>query len=76
MLSKQGLLGGQKIVKLDFCEDCVFGKQRRVKFKIVVHRTKGTLDYVHSDLWGPSRVVSKGGSRYMLTFIDDFSRKV
>lgn len=26
VLSKQGLLGGQKTVKLDFCEDCVFGK--------------------------------------------------
>jgi len=35
------------------------------------------LDYIHSDLWGPSRVPSKGnGSHYMLTFIDDFSRKV
>ena len=76
MLSKQGLLGGQKTVKLDFCEDCVFGKQHRVKFSTAIHRTKGTLDYVHSDLWGPSRVVSKGGSHYMLTFIDDFSRKV
>ena len=76
VLSKQGLLGGQKTVKLDFCEDCVFGKQRRVKFSTAVHRIKGTLDYVHSDLWGPSRVVSKGGSPYILTFIDDFSRKV
>ncbi|GJR45460.1 retrovirus-related pol polyprotein from transposon TNT 1-94 [Tanacetum coccineum] len=28
------------------------------------------------DLWGPSRVPSKGGARYMLTFIDDYSRRV
>ena len=34
------------------------------------------LDYIHSDLWGPSQVPSKGGARYMLTFIDDYSRKV
>ena len=34
------------------------------------------LEYIHSDLWGPSRVPSKGGANYMLTFIDDFSRKV
>ena len=26
VLSKQGLLCGQKTVKLDFCEHCVFGK--------------------------------------------------
>ncbi|KAG8480905.1 hypothetical protein CXB51_025479 [Gossypium anomalum] len=37
---------------------------------------KGTLEYIHSGLWGPSRVPSRGGANYMLTFIDDFSRKV
>ncbi|KAK3015659.1 hypothetical protein RJ639_006333 [Escallonia herrerae] len=31
--------------------------------------------YRSTDLWGPSMVPSKGGGRYMLTFIDDFSRK-
>ena len=75
-LSKHGLLKGMKTGKLDFCEHCVFGKQKRVKFSTAIHRTKGTLDYIHSDLWGPSRVPSKGGRRYMLTFIDDYSRKV
>lgn len=75
-LSKQGLLCGQKIGKLDFCELCVFGKQCRVKFSTTIHRTKGTLDYIHSGLWGPSRVLSLGGGRYMLTLIDDYSQKV
>ena len=37
---------------------------------------KGTLEYIHSDLWGPSRVPSRGEANYMLTFIDDFFRKV
>ena len=32
ILSKQGLLPGQKIGKLDFCEHCIFGKQCTVKF--------------------------------------------
>ncbi|KAG8481939.1 hypothetical protein CXB51_026741 [Gossypium anomalum] len=36
----------------------------------------GTLEYIHSDLWGPSKVPSRGGANSMLTFIDDFSRKV
>lgn len=49
-LSKQGLLCGQSTGKLDFCEHCVFEKQCRVKFNSVVHRTKETLDYIHSDL--------------------------
>ena len=34
ILSKQGLLHGQKIGKLDFCEHYIFGKQCRVKFNI------------------------------------------
>ncbi|KAK3039652.1 hypothetical protein RJ639_027243 [Escallonia herrerae] len=54
MQSKQGLLGSKKIWKLDSCEHCVFGKQCRVKFSRVVHTTKGTVDYIHSDLWDPS----------------------
>ena len=76
ILSKQGLLCNQKIGKLDFCEHCVFGKQCRVQFSTGVHRTKSSVDYIHSDLWGPSSVPSKGGAQYLLTFIDDFSRKV
>ncbi|KAE8674175.1 hypothetical protein F3Y22_tig00111769pilonHSYRG00531 [Hibiscus syriacus] len=48
----------------------------RVRFKTAKHTTQGILDYVHSDLWGPSTTSSLGGSRYYVTFIDDFSRKV
>jgi len=54
----------------------VFGKHKRVKFNTSTHTTKGILDYVHSDLWGPSRKTSLGGACYMLTIIDDYSRKV
>ena len=31
-LAMQGLLKGAKTCKLDFCEQCVLGKQKRVKF--------------------------------------------
>ncbi|GKV43027.1 hypothetical protein SLEP1_g50368 [Rubroshorea leprosula] len=75
-LSKRGLLCGRKIGKLDFCEHYVYGKQCRLQFGKGVHQTQGTVDYIHSDLWGPSPVASKGGVVYMLTFIDDYSRKV
>lgn len=34
------------------------------------------LDYVHSDLWGPSRVESHSGGRYFMSIIDDHSRKL
>lgn len=76
-LSKRGLLCGQKIDKLDFCENCLLGKHRRVKFSTAVHKTKGTtkgtVDYIYSDLWGLSKVLSLGGAWYLSVFIIDFS---
>ena len=39
-----------KIGKLDFCKYCVFDKQHRVFFGIGIHKTKSTLDYIHSDI--------------------------
>ncbi|KAK3012501.1 hypothetical protein RJ639_008525 [Escallonia herrerae] len=36
----------------------------------------GGLDYVHSDVWGPSLVSSQGGACYFVSFIDDYSIKL
>lgn len=49
-LSKQGLLCGDKIGKLGFCENCILGKSCKVKFNTTIHDTAGILDYIHSDL--------------------------
>nr|XP_016457574.1 PREDICTED: uncharacterized mitochondrial protein AtMg00300-like [Nicotiana tabacum] len=60
MLSNRTLLEGEKINTLDFCEHCVLGKQKKVSFSTGKHKTRGVLDYIHSDLWGPSKLPSKG----------------
>ena len=75
-LAMQGLLKGAKTCKLDFCEQCVLGKQKRVKFGTAIHNTEGTLDYIHTDVWGPTKTASLGGKHYFVTFVDDFSRRV
>ncbi|CAD6252723.1 unnamed protein product [Miscanthus lutarioriparius] len=75
-LMKRNLLDGCTSSKIKFCEHCIFGKHKRVHFNTSVHTTKGTLDYVHADLWGPFHKSSLGGARYMLTIIDDYSRRV
>jgi hypothetical protein len=69
-LIKRELLVGCNMSKLEFC------KHKRVKFNSSVHTTKGILEYVHADLWGPSRKKSLGGASYMLTIIDDYSIKL
>jgi len=61
---------------MDFDEHCMFDKQCRISFSIIVHRTKGALDYIHSDAWDTSQVPSKGGTHFPLTLIDDYSRRV
>ena len=75
-LAKQDLLKGTNSYKLEFCEHCVLGKQTRVKFGLVIHDIKRIMDYVHSDMWGPTKTVSLGGMHYFVTFVDDYSSKV
>ena len=54
----------------------MLGKQNRVQFKTATHKTEGILVYVHTDVWGPTRVASRGGHMYFVTFIDDYTKKV
>jgi hypothetical protein len=75
-LIKRGLLDGCHSDILDFCEHCVFGKHKRVKFSPAIHNTENILNYVQANLWGPSCKVSHGGARYMLTIINDYSHRV
>ncbi|KAG8479437.1 hypothetical protein CXB51_029202 [Gossypium anomalum] len=65
-LAKQGLLKGANSCKLEFCEHCVLSKHMRVKFGPSIHNTKGILDYVHGNVWGPTKVASLGdnGTKY------------
>jgi hypothetical protein len=51
-------------------------KNKRAIFLIVGKEKKSEkLELVHTDVWGPSRVPSLGGSHYYVTFIDDATRK-
>lgn len=59
-----------------FCETCVRGKHSRLPFKQSNTKTNEVLELVHSDFCGPVEVDSLGGSKYFLTFLDDFSKKV
>ena len=76
-LHSKGKLTGLTAVDLDFCEDCVYGKPKRVSFLKDGRELKTErLELVHTDVWGPSTVKSLGGSQYYVTFIDDATRKV
>jgi hypothetical protein len=76
IIQKRNLLTDLKQVDLDFCECCVYGKHKRVRFLRVGKEKKSEkLEVVHTNVWGPTQVSSFGGSRYYVTFIDDATRK-
>ena len=76
ILHKRNLLLDLKQVDMEFCEHCVYGKQKRVRFLRVRKEKKSeTLELVNTDVWGPSQVSSLGNSHYYVTFIDDATRK-
>ncbi|KAJ9507318.1 hypothetical protein QJQ45_006294 [Haematococcus lacustris] len=59
------------------CPGCQAGKAHRHvadTLPSLAPPVKGVLDLVHTDVCGPFRVPSVSGLRYMLTFLDDFSR--
>ncbi|KAH9722964.1 Integrase catalytic domain-containing protein [Citrus sinensis] len=74
ILSERKLLPGLKSVSLPFCEHYVTSKQHRLKFSRSIVRSKCILDLIHSDVW-ESPNTSMGGAKYMVTFIDDYSRR-
>jgi hypothetical protein len=61
LLSDCKLLPSLKSLKLDFCKHCIYGKHNRHKFKTGRHTSEGILDYIHSDVWGPSPTISYEG---------------
>ena len=74
ILSERKLLPGLKLVSLPFCEYCVTSKQHKLKFNRSIARSKCILNLIYSDIW-ESPDISMGGAKYMVTFIDDYSRR-
>ncbi|GJS58058.1 uncharacterized mitochondrial protein-like protein [Tanacetum coccineum] len=55
------------------CSGCKLAKFSALPFNNSVSSSNAPFDLVHSDVWGPSHVTTKGGSRYYVSFIDDFT---
>lgn len=58
-----------------FCESCVMGKQVRLPYTTNKNiRSNRVLELIHTDVCGPISESAYDGSRYFVTFSDDFSR--
>jgi len=58
------------------CSDCLVGKQHRNPFpQQSTWRASKKLQLVHADICGPINPISNSGERYLITFIDDMTRR-
>ncbi|KAJ7368895.1 hypothetical protein DFH08DRAFT_624364, partial [Mycena albidolilacea] len=55
------------------CDACMRGKLTRASFPLSkTPKSTRLLGRVHSDLWGPAPVRSKGGARYVFALTDEY----
>jgi hypothetical protein len=76
-INKQGMVDGQPNIHFSkgICEGCVLGKHPQEKFdKGKTQKTSSPLDLIHSNLLGPFLYPLINKERYMVIFVNDFSR--
>lgn len=80
MLKNQELVRGLEEVNfqsLSECEVCAMGKMSKLPTSPLENGigTKMKLELIHTDVVGPIGPIGINGSKYFVTFIDDFTRK-
>ena len=56
------------------CQVCVEYKFSKPPFHFVDNRAIEPLDLLHIDIYDMKSISSRGGNKYFITFIDDYSR--
>lgn len=56
-----------------FCETCTLGKMARLLYDGTRPKTSQPLERIHSDVCGPMETTAIDGSKYFVTFLDDYT---
>ena len=73
-LASIGALGNLKTCGIFNCSRCIQAKFPALPFNQSIYISSSPFDLIHSNIWGPSPISTKGGSRYYVSFIDDYTR--
>jgi hypothetical protein len=80
-LQRETMVKGLKIPTSAFldekekiCETCTLAEHSREPIPRSESKISRVLELVHMDVCGPMQVISRGGKRYVATYIDDFSK--
>lgn len=60
--------------KAEFYEACQYGKSHLLPFTLSTSYSTEPLALVHTDLWGPSPILSQSSFRFYILFVDDYRR--
>ena len=71
-MAKQGLINYDQD-SMQTCEVCIQAKMTKKPFP-KVERTTCILELVHTDICELNGILTRGGNRYFITFIDDFTK--
>jgi hypothetical protein len=75
LLRKNGVSGLPTIPrKLKQCDARILGKDSKQPFHDSTSRACRKLEMIHSNLFGPMPVPFANGNKYIMTFIDDYTR--
>ena len=56
------------------CDICELVKSHRTSFPLILNKSMLSFMVIHFDVWGPSKVPTLSGLRWIVTFIDDCTR--
>jgi hypothetical protein len=73
-LANLNLISKFDLVKGSMCQVCVPSKQPRKPHKAAEARNLAPLDLIYSNLCEMNGILTKGGKRYFITFIDHSTR--
>uniref|UniRef100_A0A2N9FXX4 Integrase catalytic domain-containing protein n=1 Tax=Fagus sylvatica TaxID=28930 RepID=A0A2N9FXX4_FAGSY len=64
-----------RLQNVDFkCDTCIKAKSQRVSYPVSLNKTDIPFALIHSDVWGPSPIITSSGHRWFVIFVDDCTR--